>query len=710
MSSSTRSAKRRVAEAALALVCLTDAAEAAGPGGFDDAPVPTVITATRIEQSVLDAPMAVTVIDSNWIRSSGAREIPDLLRQVPGLIVARDSGAGVFVSQHGYAPEQARRMQVLIDGRSVLGPGLARVDWVSLPVEIEDIERIEVVRGPNSATYGANSFLGVINIITRHPQDLPISEVRLRAGTRGVNDAMGRLSLHGLGGDWAWTAFHRESDGSDFNAKRPSRPFRDDYRVDGLTGKGAWYLPADGQLTLNLGYSRLEAEQPRTYDPSLFTQVPVAEVGNRFANLSLQQPLGANHLLGFTTSVTDTRRDEPWRLSLPYLAFSPEANALYDNDPALANQFMDDPVGTCGSPSAVRNPRLAAVCLRAIQPEYTTPREYRTNPSFSERRVDAELSDTWQILPGLRSILGGRLSESMAESQTYLGGRQTASLGSLFTHIEWRPASQWLFNTGASLEHDSLSRTELSPRAALSWQPVPWQSFRIGYSQAVRTPDIFEQRAVWSYQGTTVDRSQSRYDGTFFQKAMSPGNAPTERITTREVAWLARHAPTGLDADVRFFHNHLLLNDPNLRIENFQLGELERFELMGAEAAAGWQISGRQRFQVHYARLDLAGPRNDNRLYTPTQSGGGGWYWLDPDGWRASAVYGFYHYLYIQAQGGLHYDRLDLHLGRSLRLGGGHLLDVGLTAQMRLTRDVELRTDNGENSQNRLWATIGWRR
>jgi iron complex outermembrane receptor protein len=74
------------------------------------------------------------------------------------------------VNYHGTNTTEARRMQVLVDVRSVYRPGLATVDWTDIPLAVEDIERIEVFRGPNTATYGANALMGVINIISTPPE------------------------------------------------------------------------------------------------------------------------------------------------------------------------------------------------------------------------------------------------------------------------------------------------------------------------------------------------------------------------------------------------------------------------------------------------------------------------------------------------------------------------------------------------------------
>jgi len=77
------------------------------------------------------------------------------------------------------ADERARRMQVLVDGRPVYGPATGGVRWMELPLDISDVERIEVIRGPNAAAYGANSFLGAINIVTQHPSEAKGTQLAL---------------------------------------------------------------------------------------------------------------------------------------------------------------------------------------------------------------------------------------------------------------------------------------------------------------------------------------------------------------------------------------------------------------------------------------------------------------------------------------------------------------------------------------------------
>ena len=128
---------------------------------------PMVLTASRLKQPLSESPSPMTVIDSEMIKASGFRSVPELMRLVPGMYVGFADANRPVVSFHGSSDELARRMQILIDGRSVYLPPNGGVSWADLPLFTEDIERIEVVRGPSSASHGANSFYGVINIITK---------------------------------------------------------------------------------------------------------------------------------------------------------------------------------------------------------------------------------------------------------------------------------------------------------------------------------------------------------------------------------------------------------------------------------------------------------------------------------------------------------------------------------------------------------------
>jgi len=141
-----------------------------------------ITTASRKPQSVSQAAAAVYVITAEDIRRSPARTLPDLLRTVPGLQVASITASSWAISARGLNGRFANKLQVLIDGRSVYSPLFAGVYWDVQDTALEDIERIEVVRGPGGTLWGANAFHGVINIITRSAASAQGTQMSLTAG------------------------------------------------------------------------------------------------------------------------------------------------------------------------------------------------------------------------------------------------------------------------------------------------------------------------------------------------------------------------------------------------------------------------------------------------------------------------------------------------------------------------------------------------
>ena len=164
--------------AALAALLVVFAASARADGGAD--PVfrffqeeATATTVLRRPAPTDASPLAVDVITARDIEASGALNIWDLLRYRVGMDVIEGRGSAgadrAVVSMRGMPRDAVTELQVLVDGRSVYSPLDGGVLWEHIPVQIQDIERIEIVRGPNAALYGPNAGLGVINIITRAP-------------------------------------------------------------------------------------------------------------------------------------------------------------------------------------------------------------------------------------------------------------------------------------------------------------------------------------------------------------------------------------------------------------------------------------------------------------------------------------------------------------------------------------------------------------
>lgn len=195
---------------------------------------PQVLTATRLVQPLSETPTAMTVIDREMIDASTALNVTELLRLVPGFQTGYAEGIDAISTYHGYSDSFPRRMQVLVDGRPVYSPALNGIIWAALPVSLNQIERIEVARGPNAAAYGSNAFLGTINIVTRGPEVGELVTARLQTGTHNHSEAevahagqVGRLAYSIRANTLKSGGFPTKDDDSDsrwFNAQAVYRP------------------------------------------------------------------------------------------------------------------------------------------------------------------------------------------------------------------------------------------------------------------------------------------------------------------------------------------------------------------------------------------------------------------------------------------------------------------------------------------------------
>jgi iron complex outermembrane receptor protein len=157
-----------------------------------------VTSVSKKEESVQRAAAAIFVITKEDIRRSGATNVPDLLRMVPGLDIAQASGTTWAITSRGFNSQDANKLLVLIDGRNVYSPIFSGVFWEDLDVVLEDIERIEVIRGPGAALWGTNAVNGVINIITKKAGDTQGGLVSVGGGN--LDEGFGLFQYGGKAG------------------------------------------------------------------------------------------------------------------------------------------------------------------------------------------------------------------------------------------------------------------------------------------------------------------------------------------------------------------------------------------------------------------------------------------------------------------------------------------------------------------------------
>ncbi|HYL61397.1 MAG TPA: TonB-dependent receptor [Candidatus Methylomirabilis sp.] len=192
-----------------------------------------VTSVSKTEQKLSRVAAAVFVITQEDIRRSGATNIPDLLRMVPGMDVAQINGSTWAIGSRGFNSQFANKLLVMVDGRSVYSPTFSGVFWDTLDLPLADIDRIEVIRGPGGSIWGANAVTGVISIFTKKAAET--AGTLVEAGGGNVQQGFGMVQYGGtLGKD------------TDFRVY--SKYFNQDHLLDltGQNGADGWYRLREG--------------------------------------------------------------------------------------------------------------------------------------------------------------------------------------------------------------------------------------------------------------------------------------------------------------------------------------------------------------------------------------------------------------------------------------------------------------------------------
>ncbi len=253
-----------------------------------------VTSVSKKEQKLSKTGAAIFVINQEDIRRSGALHIPGLLRMVPGLDVARIDSNKWVVSIRGFNSRFSNKVLVLIDGRSVYSPNFSGVFWEQEDVPLEDIDRIEVIRGPGGTVWGANAVNGVINIITKSAK--ATQGGLITAGTGSEESAQGLVQYGGkIGAKRAYRAFGRY-----FNVDSADSP-NGGHAADGWSlshggFRSDWDLSPRDQLTVQGDFLHVRAGE--TLTSVITSALPFAGTFNSRASVDAGNALGRwNHTL-----------------------------------------------------------------------------------------------------------------------------------------------------------------------------------------------------------------------------------------------------------------------------------------------------------------------------------------------------------------------------------------------------------------------------
>jgi iron complex outermembrane receptor protein len=393
-----------------------------------------VTSVSKHKQKLADAAAAVFVLTQEDIRRSGATSIPEALRLVPGLEVARIDENKWAIGSRGFNGRFDNKLLVLIDGRSVYTPLFSGVYWNIQDVMLEDLDRIEVIRGPGATLWGANAVDGVINIITKPAASTQSGVVTAGGGTEERGSGSARYGskfgdnthyrVYGKYFDWGPSNYANGATANDgWNALRGG--FRADW-----TPSGANSLTLEGDLYRS------------NYNETLTVPSLTAPYSNTFANSGVYS--GGN-ILGRWNHAT-----EGGSMSL---------QMYFDNTTTVDNSLFVD----------------------------------HQNTFDIDFQDGFHVGDSHQLVWGLgyRSIHDGN---DPSFTVSLMPNHVSLNLFSAFVQDEITLVDNRLKLTlGSKFEHNTFTGFEIEPNARLLWTLTPNQSIWTAVSRAVRTPALTEE-------------------------------------------------------------------------------------------------------------------------------------------------------------------------------------------------------------------------
>ncbi len=522
--------------------------------------VPKVLTVSRLAQAPADVPSAVTIINRETIRASGIVDLPEIFRLVPGMYVGTNAGyvynTNHTVSYHGMTSAYAGSMQVMINGRSVYSPLFGGVNWSELPIAIVDIERIEVTRGPNAASYGANSYFGVINIITQTPSESPGNTIVATHGN-GRNEAFYRHADKVGDLSYRFTGGYRQDDGLDN---------RNDYKRTRFVNSQAEYrLDYNDNLEFEFGVTEGARGEGNINEDNIVFLPRTKQINNHFG------------LIRWRHNISDTSD-----LTL-------QAYHNYERSDDTANTADFRPL------IAPLSPFLAANLING---------SIAIDNEVVQKRTDIEAQHTFTLTDEARAVWGASIRRDSTYAPFYLGTRDTDyfDLMRLFGHIEFRAHEKLTINAGAMLENNDFTGTDISPRASINFKPNVDHTFRVGISSALRTPNYVENR----FQNRLViPTNLPNPSALIYQYRADKGNVEPEQIVSSEIGYIGDIGR--LKLDVRLFSDRIRSVIRDIRRTDFTaptntllLNTVLDADIVSSDNRGGAQVDGIE-FQANWA-------------------------------------------------------------------------------------------------------------
>lgn len=407
-----------------------------GSLSIDDLMKVEVVSASKFAQSLKSVPAAIYVLSSEDIKRSGATNIPDMLRLVPGVQVAQIDANKWMISIRGFNTRYSDKLQVLIDGHSIYTATISGVYWDEFNIPPDNIDRIEVIRGPGGAVWGANAVNGVINIITKRASETQGAAVD--AGGGDPVHSIARMRVGGKIGKDFFYSVYAEQMGFDNLTPTLDVPGNDGwhalragFRVDGTSGSNSFTVTGYDS-TMHMGQVSLFPDPNPPYtrlDRSRWTNE------QRYITGLWTKDHGHGTTSEFKTSFSSEKRDDP--------------------DSLTRRETIDV--------------------------------EYRMSSVSPSAKVSwgVSLRHNHDQLSGLYTF------DPPSKMDDVYGG---------FYQIEKRFRHNLKLTLGSTIEHNVYTGIEVQPSARLLWDKNSKETYWAGISHAVKTPSRAEAGSIAPYQ------------------------------------------------------------------------------------------------------------------------------------------------------------------------------------------------------------------
>lgn len=689
--------------------------------GAEQDDMPVVLTAVRLRQAQIDAPASVTVLDAEFIRRLGVTSLADVFRFVPGMMVGYDSNTNMpVVHYHGGPASFPRNLQVLLDGRSVYKSAIASVVWNDLPVAIEDIERIEIVRGPNASTYGTNAYQAVINILTKHPADTYGAEVRYRSGSNNSRVAYARQGGRLGSGDYR-VSLNRTTDDGFEDAGAQYGDARINQFVDAQYARN---LADMSELRISAIAEASRNELPIKLNDDMQQNQNLIEHSRYEVGLQWKKDISADNRLQVKAYFS---REEQKQCALVdgddalNVYFDDQLAALYQSNPALpailfkqvkGQSLSSSDMATLAGATPGEQALMNQLAVRYSTPGNLTSITGEVNTDLIETRSDIEVQNIVSLGEDTLLMTGASFRRDGAQSEAYFDGSVHNDTYRLFGSLTHALTPALRLHLGLMAEDETQLEPVLAPRIAFNYRLAENHGLRLVYSEAVRSPDAVEQQARLSYQ---LDNAQSDhlFGTTFYQQANAEGGLLREKISSTELGYYGLSDNAHTELDVRLFHEELRdVLVQSLRLDNFYSENSNHLFFRGIEAQLKQTLSEQSRLQLAAAWIDAGGDQ-DEEVYLRVFARRTLNLALLQD-WQGGFKTSLAYYLADKfndfdnnADYASRFERLDLNISKSWMFLRGAELETGLYLQHDLNSDGLVFRDQTYADLNRVLFTAG---